>query len=177
MSKISDIIANAIWAVKQNTFNYSQLKSFLSEGLDTCHVKVYRENKDVDLPVYKKNGDACMDVKITRIEYDGRYICHTGLHFELPEDYEMELRPRSSNTEYKVALLNSPGTLDSGYRGELLAIFTPLVEGQEFPYKVGDRAFQLLVRHRERVIWDEVKSLDDLSKSDRGSGGFGHTGK
>lgn len=89
-------------------------------------VRVYREDKRIPLPVYGKEGDACCDVYATSVEYDetrDRWIVHTGLHFALPDEYEMELRPRSSNTKTELYVPNAPGTLDWGYRGELLIIF------------------------------------------------------
>lgn len=89
-------------------------------------VRVYREDKRIPLPVYGKEGDACCDVYATSVEYDetrDRWIVHTGLHFALPNEYEMELRPRSSNTKTELYVPNAPGTLDWGYRGELLIIF------------------------------------------------------
>lgn len=98
----------------------------LDEVFNTCEVKVWREDNTIELPTYGKDGDACCDIYAKEIEYDekkDRYIVHTGLHFALPENYEMELRPRSSNTKTEYYIPNAPGTLDSGYRGELLVIF------------------------------------------------------
>ena len=181
MSKTSRAIAELIWGVnKKYITSYKQLVDMASESIDKVNVKVYRENDKAVLPAYGKDGDACMDVTATSIEYDdkrNRFICHTGLHFELPEDYEMELRPRSSNTKFRVIIANAPGTLDAGYRGELLVIFTPLDvdDISSFPYKEGDRVCQLLVRRRERINWVEVNSLEELSSSERGTGGFGST--
>lgn len=80
------------------------------------NVKVFREDTNTPLPKYGKAGDACMDVYAKSIEFDyakDKVIVHTGLHFELPEDYDMELRPRSSNTKTDWYIPNSPGTLDS----------------------------------------------------------------
>lgn len=182
MSKIQETIATAIYSAI-NGYNDSYTKIYNSlEPLNFCTVKVYCESKDIKLPVYAKEDDAGMDVVATAIEYDKdkyRFICHTGLHFELPEGYEMELRPRSSNTKYRVIIANSPGTLDAGYRGELLVIFTPLdlEDKNSFPYKEGDRVCQLLVRRREKIIWEKVNSLEELSNSERGKGGFGSSGK
>lgn len=181
MSKISRAIAELIWGVnKEYITSYKQLVDMASESIDKVNVKVYRENDKAVLPAYSKDGDACMDVTAISIECDdkrNRFICHTGLHFELPEDYEMELRPRSSNTKFRVIIANAPGTLDGGYRGELLVIFTPLDADDisSFPYKEGDRVCQLLVRRRERISWVEVDSLEELSSSERGTGGFGST--
>ena len=178
MSKISKAIAEAIEFSKEGK-SVSFIQQFLEQAIDTVEVKVYRDDKSQPLPRYGKAGDACMDVYATKIEWDkekARWICHTGL------DYEMELRPRSSNTKFRVAMLNSPGTIDEGYRGELLIIFTCVDKdahpsNYRFPYSVGDRICQLLVRRRERIVWNEVDSIKRLSDSERGEGGFGSTGK
>lgn len=78
------------------------------------------------LPVYAHYNDACMDVTAISMEYDKHmdcYIYHTGLSFAVPDGYEMQIRPRSSNRKTNAYLCNSPGTLDSGYRGELIICY------------------------------------------------------
>lgn len=108
---------------KEDVLNFMNQQVELN---DIVPVRVYREDKRIPLPVYGKEGDACCDVYATSIEYDetkDRWIVHTGLHFALPDEYEMELRPRSSNTKTELYVPNAPGTLDWGYRGELLIIF------------------------------------------------------
>ena len=108
---------------KEDVLNFMNQQVELN---DIVPVRVYREDKRIPLPVYGKEGDACCDVYATSIEYDetrDRWIVHTGLYFALPDEYEMELRPRSSNTKTELYVPNAPGTLDWGYRGELLIIF------------------------------------------------------
>lgn len=163
------------------------------------NVKVFREDTNTPLPKYGKAGDACMDIYAKSIETkDDKVVVHTGLHFELPEGYDMELRPRSSNTKTDWYIPNSPGTLDEQYRGELLVIFrcrtskavvdkineiitkehilvNPIAQ-PAFPYAVGDRICQLRISKRTPIEWEEVKTLEDLSTTDRGTGGFGSTG-
>lgn len=149
-----------------------------------CDIKVYRKG-GAKLPFYAKEDDACMDVIAYDIEYDttnpshNRVIVHTGLFFELPPDYEMVIRPRSSLTKHRWTILNAPGTLDAGYRGELMIIFTPLDRDIDiekyFPYGVGDRIAQIAVQRKTNIHWLEVDSLDDLSSTSRGTGGFGST--
>lgn len=220
MSKLINILSKAISDISTSFLFESDIKEKLKE-LDECNIKIYREDKTQPLPIYSKENDACMDIYATKIEYDSnndKYIVYTGLHFELPEDYEMEIRPRSSNTKTEYYMPNSPGTLDAGYRGELLIIFKNrisndvincigyfgealnsivkinnfdayeavtkahdiyknIVNNNKFPYKVGDRICQILIRRREKIKLHEVESLDDLSKTDRGDKGFGSTGK
>lgn len=218
MSKLSKAIANAIIEFNAGLLTQDELFEKLEQDIDNVSVKVWREDKSVPLPTYGEEGDACCDVYAKSIEYDAdkdRFIIHTGLHFALLDEYEMELRPRSSNTKTDVYMPNSPGTLDWGYRGELLVVFknranihlSRCVEDslmatrqlmhitnkiQEitddamkeleqvmngFPYKEGDRICQLLVRRREKITWDEVETLEELGTTERGTEGFGSTGK
>lgn len=126
MSKLSKAIANAIIEFNSGLLTQDELFDKLERDIDNVSVKVWREDKSVPLPTYGKEGDACCDVYAKSIEYDAdkdRFIIHTGLHFALSDEYEMELRPRSSNTKTDFYMPNSPGTLDWGYRGELLVIF------------------------------------------------------
>lgn len=126
MSKLSKAIANAIIEFNSGLLTQDELFDKLERDIDNVSVKVWREDKSVPLPTYGKEGDACCDVYAKSIEYDAdkdRFIIHTGLHFALPDEYEMELRPRSSNTKTESYMPNTPGTLDFGYRGELLIIF------------------------------------------------------
>ena len=179
MSKTVDILITAIgWAMQGAPL--SDVSKKLKE-LDECKVKVWREDDTVKLPTYAKPGDACMDVYVHKVEFkdDGRVVYHTGLHFALPEDYEMEIRPRSSNTKTMAIMQNAPGTLDQSYRGELIIVHRDLVDfidGQAY-YGVGERVAQILIRHRERIVWDEVKTQDELGDTERGEDGFGSTGR
>ena len=218
MSKLSKAIANAIIEFNGGLLTQDELYQKLEQDIDNVSVKVWREDKSIPLPTYGKEGDACCDVYAKSIEYDAdkdRFIIHTGLHFALPDEYEMELRPRSSNTKTDYYLPNSPGTLDWGYRGELLVIFKnrtninisrsveytinavrqlsdvtndirELTDDainylaelfKNFSYKEGDRICQLLVRRREKITWDEVETLEELGTTERGTEGFGSTGK
>lgn len=218
MSKLSKAIANAIIEFNSGLLTQDGLFDKLEQDIDNVSVKVWREDKSVPLPTYGKEGDACCDVYAKSIEYDAdkdKFIIHTGLHFALLDEYEMELRPRSSNTKTDFYMPNSPGTLDWGYRGELLVIFknrsnihlcrcvedslmainqlkhvTNRIEEitndcmkeleqvmNGFPYKEGDRICQLLVRRREKITWDEVETLEELGTTERGTEGFGSTGK
>lgn len=95
-------------------------------SVEIVKVKCWRENKNIPLPKYAKNGDACCDLYAQSIEYDerlDRYIVHTGLHIALEKGYECQIRPRSSLTKTEFYIANTPGIVDSGYRGEILVVF------------------------------------------------------
>jgi dUTP pyrophosphatase len=179
MSKVVEIISEALRTLHYNN-NVEEACGILSQ-LDECKVKVWREDDTVKLPTYGKDGDACMDVYVHKIEYkdDGRVVYHTGLHFALPEDYEMKIRPRSSITKTLALMQNAPGTLDEGYRGELMIVHRQIDDPTNScaEYKVGDRVAQILVCRRERIVWDEVETQEELGNTERGVGGFGSTGK
>lgn len=179
MSKTVDILTTAIgWAIQGVSFN--DIAKKLKE-LDEVKVKVWCKDETVKLPIYAKQGDACMDVYVHSIEKkdDGRICYHTGLHFKLPEDYEMEIRPRSSNTKTFAIMQNAPGTLDEGYTGELMIIHRTLINPKDSKaeYNIGDRIAQILIRRREHIIWDKVNTIEELGQTERGAGGFGSTGK
>lgn len=179
MSKVVEILKTAI-ALSMQGADVDNIYKILDE-LDECKVKVWREDDTVKLPTYGKDGDACMDVYVHSIEYkdDGRVVYHTGLHFALPEDYEMKIRPRSSMTKTLALMQNAPGTLDQGYRGELMIVHRQIDDPTNScaEYKVGDRVAQILVSRRERIVWEEVKTQEELGDTERGAGGFGSTGK
>lgn len=181
MSKLVETIASAIVLGIHNKDNENMeymVRDVLSK-LDRVEVKVFREDDTVELPTYGKDGDACMDVYVHHVENkpDGRIVYHTGLHFRLPEDYEMEIRPRSSNTKTHAVMQNAPGTLDEGYTGELMIVHRRMDKYDDPEYQVGERVAQILIRHRERIIWQEVTTQEELGTTERGAGGFGSTGK
>lgn len=181
MSKLVETIASAIVLGIHNKDNENMeymVRDVLSK-LDRVEVKVFREDDTVELPTYGKDGDACMDIYVHHVESkpDGRIVYHTGLHFRLPEDYEMEIRPRSSNTKTHAVMQNAPGTLDEGYTGELMIVHRRMDKYDDPEYQVGDRVAQILIRHRERIVWQEVTTQEELGTTERGAGGFGSTGK
>lgn len=158
-------------------------------------VKIFRENNHTPLPAYQTEGAACCDLHVDWFELKGhRLICHTGIHVELPEGYEMQIRPRSNLTKTKLIIANSPGTVDGDYRGEVLVIFEA-IDGTNlytyfnnymnngktdpiyFPYGIKERCAQLLISRYETIEWQEVNNLEDLSETKRGFGGHGSTGK
>ena len=176
MSKIKNVLAKAISLASEQPMSYNEAIELLND-IDTCKVKIWLEEGAI-LPKYAHKEDACMDLFVKNIELDGgRIIYHTGVHVALPEDYEMEIRPRSSITKTKTIIQNSPGTVDEGYRGEMMVVCRRIDRYGDPSYSKGDRIAQLLIRRRERIVWDQVKSLDDLGYTDRGDCGFGSTGR
>lgn len=178
MSKIRSVLAKVISFASEQPMSYNEAFELL-EDIDTCKVKIWLE-EGAKLPEYAHKQDACMDLFVKDIEIDGvRIIYHTGVHIALPEDYEMEIRPRSSITKTKSIIQNAPCTIDEGYRGEIMVVTRRIrVDRYGDPsYSKGDKVAQLLIRRRERIVWDQVESLEDLGESERGNGGFGSTGK
>lgn len=97
----------------------------------------------------------------------------TGISIQLPEGFEAQVRPRSGLAiKHQIGILNSPGTIDSDYRGEVKIILTNFGKNP-FVIRRGDRIAQMIIQRYARVEWEEVESLDETT---RGGGGFGHTG-
>ena len=131
------------------------------------------------LPAYATALSAGMDLRASLdspIELPplGRCLVPTGLHIALPAGYEAQVRPRSGLALKKgIGLLNAPGTIDADYRGEIGVILINLSD-ETFVINDGDRIAQLVVARHETVTWKPVEVLAD---TERGSGGFGHTGQ
>jgi dUTP pyrophosphatase len=131
------------------------------------------------LPEYVTEGSAGMDLRANLespliIQPMERLLIPTGLFIELPLDYEAQVRPRSGLAiKHGITCLNSPGTVDADYRGEIKVILINL-SAQEHIILHGDRIAQMVVQKVEKVKWKPVKKI---SATDRGEGGFGHTGK
>lgn len=102
-----------------------------------------------------------------------RIMVPTGLFIELPEGHEAQIRPRSGlAAKHGISIVNSPGTIDADYRGEIKVVLVNL-SSEEFIINPGERIAQMVIARYEKVEWDEVESL---SETDRGDGGFGSTG-
>lgn len=131
------------------------------------------------LPHYETLASAGMDLRAnidTDIELKPmeRTIIPTGLHIELPVGFEAQVRPRSGlAAKHGLTVLNSPGTIDADYRGEIGVILINL-SGKVFTVKNGERVAQLVIAKHERAEWKEVEVLSETS---RGQGGFGSTGR
>lgn len=130
------------------------------------------------LPAYATDFSAGMDLRAflkttVKVEPLQRLLIPTGLYIELPEGYEAQIRPRSGMALSKgLAVLNSPGTIDSDYRGEVKIIVANL-SNESFEITDGDRIAQMVISRFERAKWDQVT---ELQESARGEGGFGHSG-
>lgn len=141
-------------------------------------VKIVNHSKH-PLPEYKTKASAGMDIRanlneIVTLKPLERKLIPTGLFIELPEGYEAQIRPRSGLALNEgLGLLNSPGTLDADYRGELGVIVVNL-SNAVITIEDGERICQMIINRVEQAEWVEV---DELSDSERGKGGFGHTGK
>ena len=132
-----------------------------------------------DLPRYETIASAGMDLR-AHIEQDiilkplERSIIPTGLFMALPVGYEAQVRPRSGlAAKYGLTVLNSPGTIDADYRGEIGVILVNLSKA-DFTIKNGERVAQMVIAKHERAKWNPVQSLSETS---RGAGGFGSTGR
>ena len=129
-------------------------------------------------PQYATEQSAGMDLKanITESITLGsleRAIVPTGLYMALPNGFEAQIRPRSGLAAKKgISVLNSPGTIDADYRGEICVIFVNLSK-EDFVINPGERIAQMVIARYESVEWEEVESLDS---TERGAGGFGSTG-
>ena len=135
-------------------------------------------NSPFGLPSYSTPLSAGMDLRAALSEPVTlkpleRQLVPTGLHIELPAGYEAQVRPRSGlAAKHGISIVNSPGTIDADYRGEIKVI---LVNLSDVPFTVnpGERVCQMVVARYSRVEWVQVETLD---VTERGSGGFGHTG-
>lgn len=140
--------------------------------------RISERTNDVPLPAYATEGSAGMDIYAA---VDGEMVVKagettlvpTGFSMEIPLGYEAQIRPRSGLAlKSSIGLMNSPGTIDSDYRGEVKIVFTNYGKN-DFVVKRGDRVAQMIVATYQRVQWEESTQLSETA---RGAGGFGHTG-
>ncbi|MDR1741806.1 MAG: dUTP diphosphatase [Synergistaceae bacterium] len=141
-------------------------------------IPISRDGRAAGLPLYATEGSAGMDVRAAEervIEPGGRALVPTGLRVALPRGWEAQIRPRSGLAlRHGIVLPNSPGTIDSDYRGEIGIIMMNLGDAP-FTVHRGDRIAQMVVVPVARVEWVEVRP-DELGDTQRGEGGFGSTG-
>ena len=142
------------------------------------HIKIIN-NSTHPLPAYETANAAGMDLRafITEqltLKPLQRLLVPTGLHIELPIGYEAQIRPRSGLAyKHGISIVNSPGTIDADYRGEIKVLLVNLSD-TDFVINDGDRIAQMVIAKHETVIWESVNELSDTA---RGAGGYGHTGK
>ena len=131
------------------------------------------------MPAYATSQSAGMDIRANltepvELKQLERKLIPTGLYIALPEGYEAQLRPRSGLAlKHGLTLLNSPGTIDADYRGEIGVILVNL-STEPFTIADGERICQMVIATHAHVEWEAVETLDE---TERGAGGFGHTGK
>ena len=145
--------------------------------MDNIEVKIINRSGH-ELPAYGTlmsagmDVRACLDAPVTLAPFE-RALIPTGLKIQLPQGYECQLRPRSGRAlRHGITLVNSPGTVDADYRGEIGVILINLSQ-EPFVINNGERICQMVIARYSRVDWILAESLDD---TERGAGGFGHTG-
>jgi dUTP pyrophosphatase len=145
--------------------------------VDALEVAVRRLDPDVPLPVYARPGDAGCDLVTTvdaQVAPGERVVLPTGLAVALPPGYAGFVHPRSGlAAHHGVSLVNAPGTIDAGYRGEIKVVLINHDPRETVHLRRLDRVAQLVVQRVEHVAWRET---DELSETERGSGGHGSTG-
>lgn len=140
-------------------------------------IKIVKKNP-FNLPAYETKGSAGVDLQAyienpIVLKSMERYLVPTGLFIELPEGYEAQIRARSGlAVKHGISLVNGIGTIDSDYRGEIKVILINLGD-KDFTINNGDRIAQMVFIKHEQV---EFELVQDLNETERGSGGFGHTG-
>lgn len=147
----------------------------------TAHIIQLPHAAGLALPAYETEGSAGLDLRAAIAEGEvltlkplGRALVPTGLKVAVPLGFEVQVRPRSGLAlKFGITCLNSPGTVDSDYRGEVGVILVNLGT-EDFEIRRGDRIAQMVVARHARIDWEVVESLDDTA---RGAGGFGSTGR
>jgi dUTP pyrophosphatase len=142
------------------------------------NIPVINQSKHA-LPKYETIASAGLDLRANieeavQIEPLQRVLIPTGLFIELPIGYEAQIRPRSGLAfKHGITVLNSPGTIDADYRGEIKILLINL-SNEAFLINDGERIAQMIIAKHEQIEWQVVEKLSD---TDRGAGGYGHTGK
>lgn len=144
--------------------------------MKTVEIQIKRLHPEAKLPKYSKAGDAGMDLTcVSLIETDLYIEYKLGLSMQIPQGYAGFILPRSSLSNYHLVLANHVGLIDSGYRGEVTARFKKTNDGPNAKYyQVGDKICQLVIMPYPLVLIQEVTELEE---SDRGTGGYGSSGK
>lgn len=141
------------------------------------NIRIINKSKNI-LPAYETIHSAGMDLRAdlespVRLNPMERKLIPTGLYIELPEGFEAQIRPRSGLAfKHGISIVNSPGTIDADYRGEIKVLLINL-SNEPFEVNTSDRIAQMIIAKHEKVNWHEVEVLNETS---RGAGGYGHTG-
>jgi dUTP pyrophosphatase len=141
------------------------------------NIRIINRSKN-NLPAYETMHAAGMDLRADLEEAVSlrpmeRRLVPTGLYMELPEGFEAQIRPRSGLAfKYGIGIVNSPGTIDADYRGEIKVLLINFSD-QPFEINTGDRVAQMVISRHEKVEWQQVEILNETM---RGAGGYGHTG-
>lgn len=138
-------------------------------------VKIKRLDKSAVIPKYAKDGDAGLDLTATayKVNEKGQYVYTSDLALEIPDGYVGLLFPRSSICKKDLEMTNSVGVIDSNYRGPIKSVFNPTCEDPDI-YELGERFAQLIIIPYPKIEFEEV---EELSETNRGTGGYGSTGK
>jgi dUTP pyrophosphatase len=147
----------------------------------TAHVLQLPHATGLALPAYETDGSAGLDLSAAIAEGEelvlkpmDRALVPTGLKLSVPQGYEVQVRPRSGLAlKFGITCLNSPGTVDSDYRGEVGVILVNL-GSEDFVIRRGDRIAQMVVAQHARIVWETPETLENTA---RGEGGFGSTGR
>ena len=142
-------------------------------------IPIVAVDPDLPLPAYARPGDAGLDLRaregVVIKAGGGRAIVPCGIRLAIPQGHAGFVLPRSGLArDHGITCLNTPGLVDSGYRGEIMVLLINTDPSEDFEIERGERIAQLVVQRYEHVEFDVVTELDE---SDRGSGGFGHTGR
>lgn len=139
-------------------------------------IKFKKVHPEAIIPKFQKDGDAGLDIHTIEdalLKPGQHLLIGTGLQMQIPVGYEAQVRPRSGLAlKNKVTVLNTPGTIDAGYRGDVGVILMNH-SSEDFEIKKGDRIAQLVIAKHETP---EIEEVEELDSSERGEGGFGHTG-
>lgn len=158
---------------------YNSTRRALSQTIAVHIIRVDDTTHDIPLPTYATEGSAGMDLRAAvtselALKPGDTALVPTGFAIALPVGFEAQVRPRSGlAAKHGIGILNSPGTIDSDYRGEVKVILTNFGKA-DFIVKRGERIAQLVIAPYTRVVLEERANLDDTT---RGAGGFGHTGR
>lgn len=147
--------------------------------IELVPVEVFNESGN-ELPVYAQEGDSGMDVRAKHcvtLRPKETNLIPTGLFVAIPEGFEIQVRPRSGmSLKTSLRIANTPGTVDSCYRGEICIIAQNTHSSLDFTIAAGERVAQLVLQRVPKIMWVPVKSKDRLGDTERGTGGFGSSG-